>query len=264
MINIPSQLKNRVFRFIRLGKKQKIPIDTDWGENNNYEFDGKILLVWLSCNNNYGLACGYGNSLVLDFDNMEWYEKVKPYLPDTFIVKTGSNKFHYYYQCDDVKSFKIKDLDKKTIIDVQGRGCQVVAPNSIHPTGNEYKVFNDVDIAFISRLELINILKKVFPKEYLPQDFFITLRPIRNPNLEKDDLESIKNNITITDYDNRVKIGSQKCIFHDDDKPSLSIFDNGKAFKCFAGCGEGNIFNYVMLKEKCDFKTALNKIKGGF
>ncbi len=50
------------------------------------------------------------------------------------------------------------------------------------------------------------------------------------------------------------------CPFHDDHNPSLSInLDTGR-WKCFTGCGGGDVFNFYQEKHGVDFKTALNEI----
>ena len=46
------------------------------------------------------------------------------------------------------------------------------------------------------------------------------------------------------------------CPLHDDRDPSLSVFDDGRAFKCF-GCGKaGDVFAFIMARDGCDFPTA--------
>lgn len=51
------------------------------------------------------------------------------------------------------------------------------------------------------------------------------------------------------------------CPFHDDKKPSFNITNEG-LFKCFSECGaKGDAFDYIMLKEGCNFQEAL-KIAG--
>jgi len=66
--------------------------------------------------------------------------------------------------CDECKSFKILDEDKNTLVDIQGKGKQVIAPGSIHPNGNRYEVFEDNEIAKISLRSLqyyLQIISKI-------------------------------------------------------------------------------------------------------
>jgi CHC2 zinc finger len=36
-----------------------------------------------------------------------------------------------------------------------------------------------------------------------------------------------------------------KCHFHEDRTPSFSVFNDGKAWKCFSGCGEGDAIDFL-------------------
>ena len=36
-----------------------------------------------------------------------------------------------------------------------------------------------------------------------------------------------------------------RCPFHEDRSPSFSMFDDGKAWKCFAGCEEGDAAHFL-------------------
>ncbi|HEV2616446.1 MAG TPA: CHC2 zinc finger domain-containing protein [Candidatus Acidoferrales bacterium] len=47
------------------------------------------------------------------------------------------------------------------------------------------------------------------------------------------------------------------CPFHSERNPSLYIEPEKKLFKCF-GCGRaGDLYDFIMLAERCDFSTAL-------
>lgn len=51
------------------------------------------------------------------------------------------------------------------------------------------------------------------------------------------------------------------CPFHQDDSPSFSYNPETGGWICFAGCGKGNIYSFIMRKRNVDFKGAL-KILG--
>jgi len=161
---IPERLKNPEFRFIKLRKREKIPIEKAWQSKKNYSFDDSALIEWLAEGGNCGIIGGYGGLLVVDFDDLSLYESMIPRLPDTFMVKTGSGKYHVYFLCDDTASCKAGSGK----IDVQGKGKQVVVPGSIHPNGEPYEVFKDVPIARIERSVLNSILDP--KKEELKQE----------------------------------------------------------------------------------------------
>ena len=77
--------------------------------------------------------------------------------------------------------------------------------------------------------------------------------------------EEIKRTTSMEDVLNRygIKIRNKQCScpFHGADKhPSMQVFSDG--FKCHS-CGvHGDIFSFVQMYEKCDFKTAF-RILGG-
>ena len=68
-------------------------------------------------------------------------------------------------------------------------------------------------------------------------------------------------NLTLTEAKERVLIehlwrefgydGEPKktcfCPFHENTRtPAFSVFDDGKAWKCFAGCGEGSVIDFLI------------------
>lgn len=63
-----------------------------------------------------------------------------------------------------------------------------------------------------------------------------------------------------TDYGFSLNGKNQKCCFHDDSNPSLSINPQNGLFKCHA-CGKsGSIFDWYMLHHNVDFKEAVIQI----
>ena len=50
------------------------------------------------------------------------------------------------------------------------------------------------------------------------------------------------------------------CPFHDDSKPSFSVNLNNGVFNCF-GCSEkGSVFDFLMKRDKIDFKTSMSNL----
>ena len=102
---------------------------------------------------NYGLLInGYFWILDIDINDeglSQWNKWINEYEnPNTFIVKTGSGGFHYYFKKEGkFKNIKTKiKLNINSIqygIDIKSGIGQVIAPFSIHPdTGLEYKIVN--------------------------------------------------------------------------------------------------------------------------
>ena len=121
--------------------------------------------------NNIGILCGEKSELiVIDIDVKDqglqlWETLCKQFgTPDTFIVKTGSGGYHYYFQLDErtkVLKNTTRAIDKKGI-DIKTNGGQIVFTGSIHPdTKKEYypvKGWNDVIKISIMPDWLLNLL----------------------------------------------------------------------------------------------------------
>ena len=85
--------------------------------------------------------------VVLDIEHDAVFDK--KYLPPTVIARTGGGGWHYYYRYPEGVEIKnsVKKLDPK--IDIRSDGGYVVAPPSLHPSGNHYewiiKDFQEMD-----------------------------------------------------------------------------------------------------------------------
>ena len=97
----------------------------------------------------------------------------------------------------------------------------------------------------------------------------ISMPQSRKAPAGKADARSIKENTDLVGYIDQhvrlMKAGSvfkAPCPFHDDKTPSFCVWPDGH-WKCF-GCQEGgDIFDFVMLWHKVDFKGALEILSGG-
>ena len=147
---IPKQLQNQDFRFIILKKKKKEPIEKDWQGTNNYKHSDPKLQAHLDNGGNSGIIGGFGNLILIDADSEEINEVCKQ-LPNTFTIKTGSPeayKNHYYFITGkEMKPIRLSKEKVGDIGDIRSTGQYVVAPNSIHPSGNKYEVVKDIPIA---------------------------------------------------------------------------------------------------------------------
>lgn len=163
-IVIPEQLKNIAFRFIRIDMEgpsaRKKPLDIDWQNTNNFEYNGSYLAIHIANGNNYGVACGYGNLAVIDADDSEIEFLVLNRLPKTFTVRTGSGGKHYYYIIPDLEKKFVLTKGDKHYGEIQWKNAQVVGPNSIHPNGNHYIVVGDYAIATISNQHIMEVFEK--------------------------------------------------------------------------------------------------------
>jgi len=166
---IPKQLQNNEFRFLLLRPKGKEPIGSmkNWQET-NCQWDNPVLEYHLKEGGNYGIIGGYGNLILIDVDSEE-INNLCSYLPNTFTIKTGSleeYKHHYYFISDTpIKPIRLSKEKLGDLGDIRSVGQYVVAPNSIHPSGKEYKIIKDVPIAKISE----NFIRSIF-KEYIDKN----------------------------------------------------------------------------------------------
>jgi hypothetical protein len=156
----PNQLKSESFRFY-LAANNKRPLEQKWNSTNALKHDDLKLLEHNGC---YGICTGYGGLIVVDFDDREYYDKVKRLLPHTFCVKTAIKQlYHLYFILDGEMINKVGiDIDGKRVCDIQAAGAGIIAPESYisMPDGTDryYRIVTDVPIAHISLAKL----KEVF------------------------------------------------------------------------------------------------------
>lgn len=263
VISIPTSLQKPEFNFVLLKPKQKIPFEQNW-QNLEIKFDNEKLMTHLLNDGNYGVIGGGDQHLIIiDFDNEELQKTIIEKLPKTFTVKTGSGLLHKYFASDKSNSFKLLDKDKNTLCDIQGKGKQVVGPNSIHPNGNVYEVVDDSPLAFINYNELKALL--------MPFDF----------NWSQQNNDNFKTELVNTEYDNAdmfnlvaekvsikqvlgnygvdVSRNPTACPFHDSKGGKCLGFTDTLAH-CFHCDDKWNIFSLTKQLYNVDSKTALEKL----
>lgn len=81
--------------------------------------------------------------------------------------------------------------------------------------------------------------------------------------MSKDDVrEALELHTVVEAYTPLRKVGQYKyqgaCPWHDDRLPSLSVDDKKGMWNCFAGCGGGDVFAFIMKARKCSFYQALD------
>jgi len=168
---VPKQLQNPELRFYLISSNSKLPMQKQWNTKNCYEFFDPILIQHIDNGGNYGVCCGYGNLIVIDFDDEQYYNEIVKHIPVTFTVRTALKRlYHMYYYLEDgvdmIKKTGI-DIDGKRVVDIQAYHSGIVAPNSVIDR-KIYTIFNDKQIQTIS----VSTLKQVFkfetvkPKQY--------------------------------------------------------------------------------------------------
>ncbi len=263
---IPEKLRKKGTRFLKVRPKQKIPSEISWQKNNNYEHDDSRLLNHLKNDGNYGVLGGKNNLIILDFDDAQTQEAAISLLPHTFSVKTGSGLLYLYFHTNDTTSHTIiNHKTKKTLVDIQGTGKQVIGPGSTHPNGKKYEIIKDEEIAVIN----INLIKQIFFKicdfNNLPNKWRFEVEDTNNNTggYTGDIVNQIKGKIDCKNLlsNKGYKVSqSMKCPLHNDKTASAGVFDNGKAFNCFSGCGGGDVIWLYQQINNCNFKTALSEL----
>jgi len=164
-VSIPDQLIDGSFRFIRLKKRNKEPIDEKWQVDNNFAATDERLTAYIAKGYNYGVICVANDVCILDADNYERLEQLGALdcFPDPFTVRTGSTaneRYHIYFKCPGLGGKKIPFFDltneKSHLGEIyqMGSPAYCVGPNCIHPSGNRYTVVNSSPIATLTLEEI--------------------------------------------------------------------------------------------------------------
>lgn len=251
---IPKQLQNPEFRFYRINPNSKFPKDKSWNNKNCFHFNHSMIKYWKG---NYGIACGYGNLLIIDFDDRKFYESIKHKLPKTFVVISAGKRLpHYYYylkRADTMKKIAIKDDNNKTLCDLQTKGTGIVGPNSA--INGRYYDPNDNEIAEIT----FDYLKVIFDLDNLQKynefDESKSLPELKCNNNRKVAYAALYlADVKLSKYHN------MRCPFHEmNGAGNLSITPQGKIY-CF-NCGV-NLWPDEFLKKyfKVSWYTAKKMI----
>jgi hypothetical protein len=268
---IPIQLRNPAFRFIKVRKGDKRPLEAHWTTELNYPYDAPELQNWLNEGGNYGVLGGYGNLVIVDFDDLA-AQKAIGEVPDTFVVKSGGRGApHLYFILDKpIAKYPIKDSHGRTLIDVQGMGAQVVGPNSKLVTGGKYEVASQFPIATITEAELAKLLLPVSVTiQHAPE---IKPKKMAFPVIAKEDSEvtRIKAQVRISEVLSTfgIDVRHRPCMCplgHPSQGGKCFSYDNslglGHCFNCGWG---GDTIKLVMDKKSMTFPEALQWIKKEF
>ena len=156
---IPEQLRNTEYRFFLIGNNSKFPIEKRWNKDNNYMFFEEKLIKHINRGGNVGVATGYGQLIVIDFDNKEYQTNKEELLPKTFTTRSANKGLHhYYYILTDSMIKKIGiDLKDERVADIQASSCGLTIP----PSKINKKYYSIVDESPINKISL-KLLKKIF------------------------------------------------------------------------------------------------------
>ncbi|MFB3764843.1 MAG: phage/plasmid primase, P4 family [Methanotrichaceae archaeon] len=181
-VSIPPQLQNEAFRFCKVAKRDKKPIEKKWSKK-GYTWNDPALQSWLQAGGNYGVIGGFGDLVIFDADDLARLQElgVMALLPEeTFTVRTpGKCGKHVYMICPGVEKKGPLYDPEKTFIDETGKekyvhvadliaakAAQAVGPNSIRefdknhsPEIRAYEIIKDLPIVTISLDQLQDAIK---------------------------------------------------------------------------------------------------------
>jgi replicative DNA helicase len=145
----------------------KHPIISTWKEFQERKATEEEILQWFKWlpNSNIGIITGKISGItVVDVeaggDLTKW--------PETFTVKTGGGGYHLYYKYyEGVRNgTRICELT-----DIRSEGGLVVAPPSIHQSGNRYEVIKRIPMVEFP-IDILNSLKKSNPSPVITGDIW--------------------------------------------------------------------------------------------
>jgi len=169
MIEIPKQLQNKKIRFIKIASGTKKPIEEDWTEGGNYRYTESEFKQYLKTAKSYGIACGFGDLVIVDIENIEdksvFNLVIKQKFPETFITQTGGGGWHLYYFVSGINKQIKLNKEGKHYGEIQVKGNQCIGPGSIHSEGTKYIIFNPAEIKTIDKDSLLTILKDFIEEE---------------------------------------------------------------------------------------------------
>lgn len=141
----------------------KHPIHNDW---KNHPIALEELKIRLQQNPSMNIGFIPDESIVVvDVDvkngGLESYESIKPFCKPTFKVKTGGGGFHLAYRLPAGYDNKIKNRPLMQGIDIKTSGGFLVAPGSLHKSGNYYEIAKDsLDEIHVISTELLDLITK--------------------------------------------------------------------------------------------------------
>jgi len=178
-------------QFIELGisvmplyHRSKEPMLPAWGHLQTQQPDTEYLVQWFATDwCNYAVICGWCNLVVIDFDNMFYFDIWREwcgmssdtqYLSQAFQVRTRQGM--HVYVCTETPACNDKRISIKGGIDVQAQGKYVVGPLSTHPSGHVYAPIGELVFPVVANIETILPLD-LFPRVAHEQTVFNGVAP---------------------------------------------------------------------------------------
>ena len=258
---IPEEIKR--FNIMPVLPNNKHPGEWKIYQTQRYDIEEWALDQTRYYNDNYQwnfcVICGAisDNLEIIDIEDYQIYEKFFGDM-DTFVVRTPNGGVHMYFISENpLESSSAKYLDFWPIDIRTNKGLIIIPPSKVD--GKSYEVLKDLPITKIKG-NVIQILENRLP----------CIK--KHENAEGFDLKEFKKQIKINDVvskytkpEKRIKNGWQGiCPFHNEDKPSLTVFEDTNSWYCF-GCSEGgDSIAFIERKENLGFKDAVEYLAKEF
>lgn len=165
---LPWQFCTSDFRFLRVKAKSKQP-EGKWTEIiNHVRYDDPSLIEWLRDGNNVGMLGGYGGLCIVDCDRRELEEALRRNLPATMTEKSAKGT-HFFFLLQEGEFFLQLDLTENHFGEIRAdRGHQTVVSPSIHESGMQYTVQDNLPIAFVTKEKLMEAIMPFTEKREIP------------------------------------------------------------------------------------------------
>ena len=254
----PQEFVDQHIAVIPVRPRDKRPDIQSWEPYKSILPQQNQLSVWFSKPRNYGVVMGWQDLVVLDFDDLDEYQRwllwatkqtgIAGIVANSAFKVATSRGVHVYVRMPGQHNRKVGKIDIKA-------NGYVLGPGSIHPTGATYRALGDH--LFFPR---VNQLSDILPAELLVSHTELPsmvrmptrvapsadpwVRAMQGGDSQDTGLVArIKAKLKLLDFfptssptsmDHRWWI--TRCPFHDDKSPSFWIDTRAQMCGCFAGC----------------------------
>ena len=225
---IPSQLQNPEFKFALVKKNEKPPYEPKWNTENCYfHFEPKLLNHLLQ-GGNLAAICGFGNLIVIDFDDADYQKEKSPLLPKTFTCRSaGKGLKHFYYILKGDMISKIAIGIDKRLCDIMGNKSPITCP----PSSINGKLYAVVDESEIKEIDYES-LSKIFGVGQRKRELKGEINYEPQPKKVQEAIDTLKQ-LGVK----RAKANRFHCPFHESNgSGNLAVMPSGM-IKCFH-CGK--------------------------
>jgi hypothetical protein len=147
---------------IPLHHRSKVPMLASWEPYKsqlptNTEYQSWFATDW----NNYGVVAGWCNLVIIDFDNIEYFNIWKLHCNSMWVniadvaFKVRTQRGMHVYVTTETPDCNGKRIAKKGGIDIQAQGKYVVGPGCVHPSGHVYEPIGEMIFPCVESIEMI-------------------------------------------------------------------------------------------------------------